>query len=352
MTYFKRDSFAVPASLSNIVSSCNNFDCNAAVSNEDDDYTELGTVASSLAAPMSSARDSINGFELAAARNNQGRRKHQSLESAFEAEENDSTKRQLILHQRLEEYQSIGWLSQQEYRKYNSFLSTFDNTTKIGENGTYALKELEVELNLLENRMNDEKKPLWKKMLLTPTKNISNMFSKSPSNNNNHVNRRPLAAATNRFSLGGATSKNRFSKGGTAPRFSSSPRYLMSATILEPSQLSSTLSDDAISALFVETCFFSRLGFVQPPCCLQCTYRESMMNNENKPNLKCKRWVIWRRNANNPLHPSTLHNNTMAVQCQTARKLTAGQPVESYKWDRHSKLLLEPSYYNNKSRNW
>jgi hypothetical protein len=299
-----------------MIPSCSKIDCNVAVSNETDDYTEVGTAVESFA-------------QLDSVRSLRPRRKHQSLASFIDDEEHDSSKRQANLRQRLELYQSKGWLSQQEYRKYNAFLSTFDNTTKIGENGSYALKELEVELNLLENRMNHGKKPLWKKML-TPTKNGGGRFgnvicSKSPSNS-----RPPLRNATNRFSMGGAMD--------------------IHATILDPSLLSSTLSEDAISGLFVETCFFSRLGFVQPPCCLQCTYRETMKKS-TAPNLSCKQWVIWRRNANNPLHPSHLCDNAVAVQCQTARRLTLGYTVESYKWDRHSKLLIEPPHAStNKKR--
>jgi hypothetical protein len=114
------------------------------------------------------------------------------------------------------------------------------------------------------------------------------------------------------------------------------------ATIVDPTALSTFMSDERISHLFVETCFFARLGFVQPPCCMQCTYRES--RQKAVPRLTCKRWVIWRRNANNPLHPSHICDNAIAVQCQSARKLIAGRVVESYCWDRNTKMVVEPPH--------
>lgn len=257
------------------------------------------------------------------------RRKVQSLASAIE-EDNDPSRRQAALKQRLEKFQSKGWLSQQEHRKYSAFLSTFENTTKIGESGTFALKELEVELNLKENRMTG-KQSTWKK-ILTPTKAVQG-------------GRRPFGVFSNNF---------------RSPRsMSKSPKSLRSfgnntirssiGTIVMPYSLSTSLSEDAIATLFTETCFFARLGFVQPPCCLQCTYREALQSAATR--LNCKRWVIWRRNANSPLHPSNISENAIAIQCQSARKLTAGNTVESYKWDRTNKILVEPSFprSNNKS---
>jgi hypothetical protein len=260
------------------------------------------------------------------------KRKTQSLASAVNFD-NDPGRRKALLTERLQNFHAKGWLSEQEHRKFSAFLSAFDNTTKIGENGAYALKELEVELNLMETRMQIKKSPkgMFKNML-TPTKARKSgspsfsVFSKSPKGQT-----RPLGNLTN--------SRNRFSNGG-----GNTPVHR--GSIVPPASLSSALSDDDIATLFSETCFFARLGFIQPPCCMHCTYREAMQ--QAVPRLNCKRWVIWRRNANITLNPSNIGENTIAVQCHAARKLIAGNAVESYKWDRTKKIMVETS----KKRAW
>ncbi|KAL3908338.1 MAG: hypothetical protein SGARI_003108 [Bacillariaceae sp.] len=270
------------------------------------------------------------------------KRKTQSLASAVNFD-NDPERRKAILQQRLKNFQAKGWLSEQEHRKFSTFLSTFDNTSKIGENGEYALKELEVELNLMEKRIQKSPKGGMFKRILTPTraagkrgspsfsvfKNKSPLgFSKSPKGQQS----RPLSNLSNN------NTKRSSNGGGTTP--------VHRGTVVPPASLSTTLSDDDIATLFAETCFFSRLGFVQPPCCMHCTYREAMQ--QAAPRLDCKRWVIWRRNANIALNPSNISENTIAVQCHTARKMIAGNVVESYKWDRTKKIMVETS----KKRAW
>ncbi|KAL3913174.1 MAG: hypothetical protein SGILL_006593 [Bacillariaceae sp.] len=291
-------------------------DCRAVDEGEDDEtYAESLTMMSSIRQP---------------------RRKAQSLASAVNEEIHEPSKRKAILMERLEKFQTKGWLSEQEHRKFRTFLSTFDSTSKIGESGAYALKEMEVELNLMETRMQG-KQSAWKKATTTPTKGgrASPSFSVFSKNSNNKSSRgfsnkspkAPLGNLTNRFSNGGNGSK------ATTP--------VNNGSIVSPASLSTSLSDEGIATLFAEMSFFARLGFVQPPCCMECTYRESMQ--QAVPRLDCKRWVIWRRNANITLNPSNIGENTIAVQCHSARKLTAGNAVESYKWDRTKKIMVETS---------
>ena len=111
-------------------------------------------------------------------------------------------------------------------------------------------------------------------------------------------------------------------------------------TIVPPSDLSNVLSEHAVADLFVETCFFARLGFVQPPCCMSCTYKEALKGNI--PDMDCGTWVIWRKNANKTFDPSNnadLAENAMVVQCKSARKLVTGKLVEGYQWDANQKML-------------
>jgi hypothetical protein len=96
--------------------------------------------------------------------------------------------------------------------------------------------------------------------------------------------------------------------------------------------------DGFIQNMFVEMCFFARLGFVQPPCCLYCAYRESV--EKEPPNLECDRWVVWRKNALTLLHPHRLQGNLLAVQCQTARLLSNGQTIQAHSWDKQRKQVV------------
>lgn len=119
-----------------------------------------------------------------------------------------------------------------------------------------------------------------------------------------------------------------------------------SMSIVEPHQLEKELSQKELSELFVEMSFFARLGFVQPPCCLQCTYRESM--KEAIPNMHCGRWVVWRRNAKLMIHPNQLldNGNLVVVKCTVARQLLAGKLIEGgYKWDQElQQLMIQPRF--------
>mmetsp|Transcript_20364 Transcript_20364/g.38470 ORF Transcript_20364/g.38470 Transcript_20364/m.38470 type:complete len:136 (-) Transcript_20364:174-581(-) len=106
-----------------------------------------------------------------------------------------------------------------------------------------------------------------------------------------------------------------------------------------------------MSDLFVTMCFFARLGFVQPPCCLKCAYRsakcgETKKNGNNKNNNKldssssCSEIVAWRRDAGIALHPDKLEGNIVFVTCDTAKSLVNGDAYPSIRWDMRNKRLL------------
>lgn len=232
------------------------------------------------------------------------------------------------LKTRLETFLSCGWLSKQEYEQHVDFLSSYDKSSSIGANGESALIELAKELDSIEERKAVEPTPppqSWGDMFMstfgvkTSQSNTSSFWS---SGNSSIVEtNKPLATATNRV-VNGATTK--------------SP-----PTIVYPKDLANVLSEDDVSELFVETCFFARLGFVQPPCCMSCTYKEALKGHI--PNLQCSKWVIWRRDANKIFDPSNnadLSQNALVVQCQSARKLITGKLVEEYQWDARKRMLL------------
>jgi hypothetical protein len=118
-------------------------------------------------------------------------------------------------------------------------------------------------------------------------------------------------------------------------------------SIMEPNELwsarSGTLTISALQELFVEMCFFARLGFVQPPCCLRCTYRHAHDGAGSPPDgggaSDCRRYVVWRKNATSLLHPSNLGSNVVLVPCGSARLLMDGQVVSGYFWDAARKRL-------------
>jgi hypothetical protein len=111
---------------------------------------------------------------------------------------------------------------------------------------------------------------------------------------------------------------------------------------LEPSELSNVLSSDdndqTYRRLFAEMCFFARLGFVQPPSCLHCTYREGM--EQQAPSLTCARWVVWRKNADVLVHPDKLTDNIILFQCHAVPQLLQGKSMEGYQWDTKQKQLI------------
>jgi hypothetical protein len=114
----------------------------------------------------------------------------------------------------------------------------------------------------------------------------------------------------------------------------------ISSIVLEPSELyeKGILSEDEIQELFIEMCFFARLGFLQPPCCLLCTYQETMEGSS--PDFTCSRWVIWRRNAETRLHPNQLEDNIVVTKCCVARSLLKGNVEDGHAWDTASKKLV------------
>ncbi|CAJ1959314.1 unnamed protein product [Cylindrotheca closterium] len=206
------------------------------------------------------------------------------------------------LKERLASFQAKGWLSQQESRQYKALLNTAS-----GSQNSNALRTLEKQLDQIEEKM--------------------------------------TGRSANKTGMGGLFPQtNRFvpTPGGAASSVASDASYSSNSmtqidNIVSPRILSTVLSESQVADLFVETCFFARLGFIQPPCCMQCTYLEAMEGAS--PNTRCGRWVVWRKDATKVLHPKSLLANTMAIKCHTTRKLLAGQRVEGFEWDTKLKLL-------------
>lgn len=105
---------------------------------------------------------------------------------------------------------------------------------------------------------------------------------------------------------------------------------LCSPMILDVPDVATQIGDEQMQELFVEMCFFARLGYVQPPCCLRCTYREAL--KDGNAQSQCPRWVIWRKDTTQLLHPHQLEGNMLMVQCRAAGRLLAGKNIDGYAW--------------------
>ena len=116
--------------------------------------------------------------------------------------------------------------------------------------------------------------------------------------------------------------------------------------IMEPTGLwntlknrpSSRLADSQLQEWFVEMCFFARLGFVQPPSCLKCMYRQAIQKCSSDGS--CHNWVVWRKHARVLLHPTKLKGNVVLVQCRAISDLLSQNVVEGHSWDADKTRLL------------
>lgn len=103
------------------------------------------------------------------------------------------------------------------------------------------------------------------------------------------------------------------------------------------------LDSDQVSNLFVEMCFFARLGFLQPPCCLFCSFKRSAISqnvtdqNTLKETQQCQRFVVWRQDSKILLCQKSLSGNLLLIRCCDAQKLILGEEVismkDAWRWD-------------------
>jgi len=106
-----------------------------------------------------------------------------------------------------------------------------------------------------------------------------------------------------------------------------------------------TISQSQVENFFVETCFFARLGFLQPPCCLKCAYINARPStNSLKVNAKqyCNNLVVWRvcADSDHLLHPDKLDGNAIFVTCSTAMAWQRGEKIHNIRWDNKAKKLI------------
>jgi hypothetical protein len=266
-----------------------------------DNLTSLWAVAAQKgrASWQSAFRSSSNSH-------NQNVYKQQSYADDDDDDDDDLVE---VTKERILDFQNRGWLSQQETRKYMAILNTAPPMEKGNKEHfeDFIRNQIIQELDRLETKMTSA----------TPASSVGGGSFASSSRPTNLTPVRPLGDASSKLN-----SRRK------------------SEVVMSAKDVAKQIGDDQIEELFVETCFFARLGFVQPPSCLKCAYRQSIKGDGTT--AKCNRWVAWRRDANFIIHPSYLMENTVFVQCQAVRHLLKGQAVDAHQWDASKKELLFP----------
>lgn len=218
---------------------------------------------------------------------------------------------------RLADFEDKGWIDRHKYLKYRQ---------KLLQNRSEANRRLvNTELDQIANRFESQSPPSSDvEVYSDASSNPPSILQKSKSNNTTSTSRH---VSWEDQSSDVSDDKENMNEE-------------VSVQVMEPSDLwtgAAKMTEQQIQELFVEMCFFARLGYVQPPCCLQCTYRESM---DKASERQCTRWVVWRKNAQNLLHPNRLDGNIMIVRCCVARSLLEGKPIEGRRWDASSKQIV------------
>ena len=212
---------------------------------------------------------------------------------AMREDDQKQDKRLRALVERLKEFHSSGLLTHQDYTRYRQLLQKYQTD--------YYIRLIHKHLDQIEN----------------------------PSPRNNTAS---LEANENEKSTSNRVSGDKDSR--------SKDKQDSDKVILEPHDLwsgNSSFDETQLQDIFVEMCFFARLGYVQPPCCLKCTYQETMLQEKAKV---CTRWVVWRKDAAEILHPNRLDGNIMIVQCSAAKQLIKGEPVAGHTWDAEHKRVV------------
>ena len=261
---------------------------------------------------------------------------------------------------RIQDFSKRGWISQKEEQKYTSILrnsGTPRGPIKNTAVANHVLKELSQELDATEEKCNGGT------MINKQTRIIKAAANEIMSHATNLVlgeRRSSSADPKSSKSLSSQTLKPKAAPQ-SFPKVKQQPinpedlrnmpppppppgpppsRKSKLPAITDPKSLKDDLSTEETEELFIQMCFFAKQGFIQPPCCLACTYNEAM--NGAAPNTACSRWVVWRKDAKKQLRPGNLEDNLLVVRCSESRKLIEGRvATRGYRWDRISKRLQQ-----------
>jgi len=128
------------------------------------------------------------------------------------------------------------------------------------------------------------------------------------------------------------------------------------------------LDQEVVETLFVEMCFFARMGFAQPPCCLACAHavvkhdddtdgaQKDISDSEKRKRRKeeekkimekridCKRLVLWRKDSKLILRPDNIDHNIMLVTCSAAKRMLQGEMMNNWKWDESNRIMKKHAH--------
>jgi hypothetical protein len=220
------------------------------------------------------------------------------------------------------QYVVAGWITSEQYHNYQHLLRKHPDTF------SYIAQEIQTTIT-----SNHSHSHAQHSSLLHPT-TTATAITKSKSST--HV---AAATTTQRVSWG-------INEQRQLPEPSSSNQTIFLPNEFHTILQSEMYTDRSFKELFVEMCFYARLGYIQPPCCLHCSYQRATSTtapNHNSQVPICSRWVVWRINANIILHPDTIHSNIVFLPCHVAQQFllsSSSSSVDGYHWDHSQKLLI------------
>jgi hypothetical protein len=233
----------------------------------------------------------------------------------------------LALFQRLDDFQKKGRLTQQDYQHYQQLLKRYRSEFYVQKVSTY-LDEIAHRKDIKDQARKVFDRDAGSIMAETTMSGRKKSHSKGRvSWGSNQIETLPIE-------FWDEETKN--TENGTARAGDKSHG------ILEPEDLWNgdvDFDEQQLQELFVEMCFFARLGYAQPPCCLRCAYKETKGQDRAKDRSgppghpACRRWVVWRKNADTLLHPNKLDGNILIMRCNVAQKLLAGKVVGGRRWN-------------------
>jgi hypothetical protein len=241
-----------------------------------------------------------------------------------------------MLVQRLSEYESIGRLSRQEYSVYRNVLEKHPGSK-------HYLQQISTELDQIAQSARAAEISSSRTQETAADEHDEHHHYEEPQSILHDKSKENFSQRKNHVSWGDQDASNNDDDDDDDDNDQdkeNSPRS-SSTVILEPAQVwkgAADFDEEQMKELFVEMCFFARLGFVQPPCCLQCTYRESI--HKKDPKTACQRWVVWRKDVQQLLHPDQLEGNILIIKCHVARSLLAGENVDGREWDTERQVVF------------
>lgn len=125
--------------------------------------------------------------------------------------------------------------------------------------------------------------------------------------------------------------------------------------ICTPAEASAVLNKRHMENLFLDLMFFLRHGLAQPPSCKKCALRNAHVamkeTNEGDCDVdtsfadaddqKCRRVVLWRRDAKLDIETSNLQTNIVVLDCHSVGHLLIGERVGTFVWNEAGKFLVD-----------